>query len=97
MMKCPKCDDEMVDGEATVRGTPSGFFFFGFSNQHLWFRDRSGVKDLVVPSNGTTDACRCPKCGITVLTERPGLDNGIAEAGLKIGHAFKKWKQSRTK
>ena len=96
-MKCPKCGDEMIEGEATVQGTPSGLFFFGLSNQHLWFRDRSGGKDLLVSSNGTADACRCPKCGITVLTERPGLDDGMAEAGLKIGRAFGKWKQRRTK
>lgn len=72
-MNCPTCGVEMVEGEASVRGTLLGSLFVGFSHQHLFFKrkkNRDGnraMRKKILSSGRTTRAYHCEKCRLTVL------------------------------
>ena len=72
-MKCPDCSADMIEGEATVRGTLIGFLAVGFSHQHLFFKPHGGTsgnnasRKKILPSGNVTMACHCGSCGLTIL------------------------------
>ena len=68
-MNCPVCKTKMIGGSAAIYGgSLIGFFFFGFSREHLWFQNGKG-NELVVKSKRRTQAWRCSPCGTLVLPD----------------------------
>lgn len=67
-MKCPYCGGEMVPGTALVRGTLLGFLAFGFSHQHLWFRQLDGGRnEKIIPSSSQRAGHRCTQCRAVII------------------------------
>jgi hypothetical protein len=60
----------MTDGTALVRGTAWGFAFFGFSQQHLWFRVGDS-KNVVIESGEERPGNHCARCGATAIAPHP--------------------------
>ncbi len=83
-MNCPRCDNKLAEGTATVQGTFIGFLLFGLSHQHLWFNDRGGEKRKIVASNETVTAFRCKGCGLVVLNDKTQIEEKAAEFGKKL-------------
>ncbi len=59
---CPYCGSEMSKGKAQIKGTFSSFLIFGFSYQHLFFKDKQGNKSKVMKSRGEKEAYSCSNC-----------------------------------
>lgn len=91
-MKCPKCGTEMVEGEATVRGTGIGFWIFGLSYQYLWFRSPHGQKEKIVPPNGIVNAWRCRDCQLLTIVQGTKLEQKLADAERRLGKSVSKTK-----
>ena len=65
-MKCPKCQCEMLEGDAAVHTWTLGWLFNGFCSwQWLWFypegEKRKATKILCTGQR--TPAYECPQCG----------------------------------
>ncbi len=60
---CPVCEKALERGYLTVRGTKLGFFFFGFSYQHCWFKPQGREKEVVLGSQAKRHGVRCTGCG----------------------------------
>jgi DNA-directed RNA polymerase subunit RPC12/RpoP len=67
--KCPKCNSNMIPGEAKVHGSLSSFLIAGISIQHLWFEpyDGSFEKSIALESLQSTDAFFCETCKFVFL------------------------------
>ena len=76
-MKCPKCQCDMVEGDATIHTTILGFLIYDwFSWQWLWFypEDKNRKVRKIICSSETAPAHECPQCG-AVLVEK-GFEEG---------------------
>lgn len=69
-MECPKCKNELIQGKASVHGTPIGFLCVGFSWQHLWFSSSQTKEDVIIESGDETDAYRCNACGLVIVDSK---------------------------
>lgn len=68
-IKCPYCGEEMIEGQAFIRGTFFGFLLVGLSRQHLWFhRQNESKKELVIESSDSRAGHQCPKCGAVLIS-----------------------------
>ena len=61
----------MAEGDLEVRGTVPGFFIFGMSWQHLWWRDGQR-KVKLIGSGGRAPASRCEACGLVIFRSVAG-------------------------
>ena len=74
-LKCPYCNGTLKSGEAKIHGTLTGFLFFGFSYQNLYFKPESGEEVEVLGSRESTPAMRCEECGVVVLNMNVSKQN----------------------
>ena len=88
-MNCPKCGTEMIEGEATVRGTGIGLGIFGLSYQYLWFRTPNSKKEKIIPPNGIVKAWRCRDCQLLTVGQQTKLEEKLASAGRRFGESVK--------
>ena len=67
--KCPKCNKEMIPGEAKVHGDLAGFLVAGISIQHLWYEpyDGSFKETIAIESLQTSGAYFCEKCKFVLI------------------------------
>jgi hypothetical protein len=67
-MKCPYCNGQLVEGEASVAGTIGGLLLFGLSWQHLWFKvNGDDKKQEIISSNRRKKGMQCSMCGAIVI------------------------------
>ncbi|BFM05342.1 hypothetical protein GCM10025791_15510 [Halioxenophilus aromaticivorans] len=69
-MLCGKCGNKMELGEAAVRYTGWGIFFFGASYKHLFYKPKDAgpnYKVAVIKNNQCATAYRCESCGTTTI------------------------------
>ena len=69
-MKCGQCGSEMEVGEAALRFTGWGLFFFGASFKHLYFKAKGAGpknKKIILRNNHCATAYQCNACGITSI------------------------------
>ena len=68
-LRCPKCDRELVPGEAKVRGNLYTFLSAGVSIQHLWFKPQDGSckAKVALESYETTSAYFCQACKLLTI------------------------------
>ena len=61
----------MVPGRLRVKGTVTGFLFFGLSWQHLWWSDPAESRESrqqVIVSGDQRPADRCVACGMIAFS-----------------------------
>jgi hypothetical protein len=83
MIVCPRCQNEMIKGEAAVRSSLLGALFLGFSGffwQRVWFYpDDSKYEVKEVLSSGCgKPGWECLKCGAVLI--EPERDEWDEEA-----------------
>jgi hypothetical protein len=69
MTTCPKCQQEMIKGQAAVHASTLATFFVGFFWQRLWFYpdDEKYPVKKVVTSGASAAAWECLKCGAILI------------------------------
>jgi len=73
-MKCPKCNAEMISGEAYIGGGAATLMTGGFSLANLSFKAPQWREHVLQQTSDVFLAHYCDKCGaITVETPRRGL------------------------
>lgn len=67
--KCPKCQKQLVPGEAKVHGDLAGFLVAGVSIQHLWFEpyDGSFKENIAIESLQSAQAYFCEDCKFVLI------------------------------
>lgn len=65
-MKCPNCENEMVQGVVEVRSTPADFLAVGFSSQHLFF-DLDDKYFSVLNSGEKGLGYHCSECSCVII------------------------------
>lgn len=74
VLTCNKCEVQMIEGEAAMKSTFASFLFFGFSRQHLYFRDKGDetrTRDLILKDSTVAIAFKCPSCKSVTITREP--------------------------
>ncbi len=79
-LKCPKCNCNMIPGEAKVHGNLSSFLIAGISIQHLWFEpyDGSFEENIALENLQTANGYFCEKCKFVCIdakNSRLGMKN----------------------
>ncbi|MDH4202721.1 MAG: hypothetical protein OEV87_07485 [Phycisphaerae bacterium] len=73
-MRCPNCENEMIQGNVQVRSTAADFLAVGFSSQHLFFD--FGDKYYTVLHSGQKGLGHyCPGCSYTIIQKIEPLTN----------------------
>jgi hypothetical protein len=74
IMKCPKCDSEMVDGKAHIGGGTMTALTGGMSLANLTFTGTGWREHVIQETSDVLPAHYCDGCGaLTVESKRRGL------------------------